>query len=441
MDDRIVYIGDQTVFIITDIQPFVKQIGSIDRITEIIYHQTDTDIIDQKLFAFLREHDHEVALIINIAQGEITPVTHFKHRIFKKMRRIELIQVFYMLKSRIFVSYIQHIGGGPQNRTSKTYMTTYREVIVIRQYRYLPVHEGIFYITVMKVLYVVNPISGGKDKSYFVNNINDYCYTYGIDYEFFYTSGQDDADKIRRRVTAYHPDRVFSIGGDGTFRDICTATKGMNIPVAYIPMGSANGMREDLPAGESPWESFEMLMATYFTKPLDIIRINGMDCMHVADVGLNAQLVKAYDQDKNRGILTYAKYLFGAVRAQETYRFRFTVDGKEYEKKGSMLAIANGTRYGSGLTFNTKGNPFDNQFEIIVIGRINLGAVVRAGWTKFFNEMNYDNYFSVSGRRAEIDISRVTTLQVDGEVGGRFDHLDIEMEEAKVPVLICRTPH
>ena len=87
-----------------------------------------------------------------------------------------------------------------------------------------------------------------------------------------------------------------------------------------------------------------------------------------------------------------------------------------------------------------KGNPFDNRFEVIVIGRINLGAVVRAGWTKFFNEMKYDNYFCVSGRRASVDISRVTTLQVDGEVGGRFNHLEVEMEEEKVPVLFCRTP-
>ena len=54
--------------------------------------------------------------------------------------------------------------------------------------------------------------------------------------------------------------------------------------------------------------------------------------------------------------------------------------------------------------------------------------------------MKYDNYFCVSGRKASVDISRVTTLQVDGEVGGRFNHLEIEMEEEKVPVLFCRTP-
>ena len=292
----------------------------------------------------------------------------------------------------------------------------------------------------MKVLYAVNPISGGKDKSYFVNNTNDYCCTYGLDYEFFYTSGQNDIEKIRRRTAAFRPDRVFSIGGDGTFRTICSAIKGMGIPVAYIPLGSANGMREDLPSGDSPWESFEMLMATYYTRQLDVITINGQDCIHVADVGINAQLVKAYDQDKNRGILTYAKYLFGAVRAQERYRFHITVDGVKYEKKGCMLAIANGTRYGSGLTFNLKGNPFDDKFEIIVVGRINLGTLIRAGWSKFYDEVRYENYSSISGREAQISISRQTTLQIDGEIGGRFDTLDIRMSSEKVPVLICRTP-
>ena len=32
------------------------------------------------------------------------------------------------------------------------------------------------------------------------------------------------------------------------------------------------------------------------------------------------------------------------------------------------------------------------------------------------------------------------SLEQDGEVGGRFNHLEIEMEEEKVPVLFCRTP-
>ena len=292
----------------------------------------------------------------------------------------------------------------------------------------------------MKVLYVVNPISGGKDKSYFVNNINDYCYTYGINYDFFYTTGKNDIENIRQKTISFLPDRIFSIGGDGTFRIICSAVKGMGIPVAYIPLGSANGLMEDMPSGDSPWDCFEMLMATYYTRNLDIININGIDCLHVADVGVNAQLVKAYDQDKSRGILTYAKYLFSAVRAQERYRFDIIADGVHYRKKGCMLAIANGTKYGTGMSFNPKGNPFDDHFEIIVIGHINLATLIRAGWSSFYDQVKYDDFFSISVKEAKIGISRQTTLQVDGEVGGRFDTLNVQMLSEKVPVLLCRTP-
>ena len=292
----------------------------------------------------------------------------------------------------------------------------------------------------MKVLYIVNPISGGKDKVYFVNNIHDYCYTYGIEYDFFYTTGGDDVPLIRQKAIDYRPDRIFSIGGDGTFRVICSAVKGMGIPVGYIPIGSANGMGRDMPAGDGPWECFEMLMSTYYTRPMDIIDINGIDCTHVADVGVNAQLVKAYDQDKGRGILTYAKYLFGAVRAQERYRFDITIDGAKYHRKGCMLAIANGTCYGTGISFNPKGSPFDDVFDIIVIDRINLNLIVRMGWASFYDQMKNTDTFKVSGRNAQISISRVTTLQVDGEIGGHFDSLTVKMQDEKVPVLMCRAP-
>lgn len=292
----------------------------------------------------------------------------------------------------------------------------------------------------MKVLYIVNPISGGKDKSYFVNNINDYCYTYGIEHDFFYTTGVEDVKKIHERVLERQPDRIFSIGGDGTFRIVCSAVKNMNIPVAYIPLGSANGLVKDMPSGDSPWECFEMMMSTHYTRPMDIIDINGLSCLHVADVGVNAQLVKAYEQDKGRGMLTYAKYLWGAVRAQERYRFDITLDGERYHRKGCMLIIANGTSYGSGLKFNAKGNPFDGIFDIIVIKRINLPTLMHAGMPSLYDVDNNDDAFMLSGREATIGISRVTTLQVDGEVGGRFDTLEVKMSDEKVPVLMCRPP-
>lgn len=292
----------------------------------------------------------------------------------------------------------------------------------------------------MKILCVVNPVSGDKDKRFFVNNIKEYCRTYGIECVIYYTSRGTDADYIGKMIRAIHFDKVISVGGDGTMRLLAGILKGSGIPLGYVPFGSANGLKEDIRTGSSPWQSFENVMKTYLSVPLDVIEVNGHDCIHVADVGINAQIVKAYDKDNGRGLFTYAKYLMGALSTQEKYKFVIRTGGKEYSREGCMLAIANGTKYGTGLRFNAKGNPFDGQFEILVVKNISIMTLLRAGWATTYKEItsDSDNYFIVSTREADIRISRVTTLQVDGEVTGRFDSLHVKMLDDKVAILIPR---
>ena len=50
----------------------------------------------------------------------------------------------------------------------------------------------------MKLLLVVNPISGGKSKDIFIKNAESYCYKYNIQYEYFKTTGENDVEKLRK---------------------------------------------------------------------------------------------------------------------------------------------------------------------------------------------------------------------------------------------------
>lgn len=68
----------------------------------------------------------------------------------------------------------------------------------------------------MKLLYVVNPISGGESKDQFIANAETFCKKYGFLWKYFHTTGQDDIIKLKTEVEAYLPDRVVSIDGDGT---------------------------------------------------------------------------------------------------------------------------------------------------------------------------------------------------------------------------------
>ena len=52
----------------------------------------------------------------------------------------------------------------------------------------------------MKLLMVVNPISGGKDKETFISAVEELCPKYGIHWEYFHTSGiNDEAECLQLR--------------------------------------------------------------------------------------------------------------------------------------------------------------------------------------------------------------------------------------------------
>ena len=68
----------------------------------------------------------------------------------------------------------------------------------------------------MKILFVINPISGGVDKEPFIREAKSKCEKYGIQYHLFKTTGKDDEKHLEDILVEFRPDKVASVGGDGT---------------------------------------------------------------------------------------------------------------------------------------------------------------------------------------------------------------------------------
>ena len=88
----------------------------------------------------------------------------------------------------------------------------------------------------MKIMFVVNPISGGVDKEPFLKSATAFCKKYGIDYHIFKTTGKNDDQEMKKELLEYDPDKVASVGGDGT--TLFTATNLMGTsPIARMQDG------------------------------------------------------------------------------------------------------------------------------------------------------------------------------------------------------------
>ena len=289
----------------------------------------------------------------------------------------------------------------------------------------------------MKILFVVNPISGGVNKEPFIKNAKSLCEKYGIDYRFFKTTGKEDSKHLEEVLSDYQPDKIASVGGDGTTLFTATVLLNSSIPMGIVPLGSANGMATELFVNPVPVEALKDIIMSEVVAGLDMLVVNDeFYTMHIGDVGINASIIEAYSKDKNRGMATYAKYFIEEMKQLKPFNFSISANGETVENSGLMVGICNARKYGTGVPLNLSGNPMDGKFEIVVVQNIDAQSLIKAGLSKF-DEKFHDsqNGIVISTDEAEINFDQSRLLQLDGEVIGKFSKLNIKILKGAVKLI------
>lgn len=272
----------------------------------------------------------------------------------------------------------------------------------------------------MKVLAVINPISGGVDKKPFFDHFKNELSIFGIEYEKYTTTGKDDDEQLKELIKTYKPDRIASIGGDGT--SIFTATTLLNsdIPFGIIPLGSANGMAKELGVDPDPNTALSDFLKSNLYCSLDLIHVNDKHyCMHLGDVGINANIVNDFSKEESRGMTSYAKHFIDRIINREFMEFHIEADGRIYEQTGFMAAIANSRKYGTGVVLNYHGNPTDGRFEVVVLTELDSKTLLSVGLSRFNEELaKVSSVLVYSCKEAKIRLNRSHMLQLDGELIG-----------------------
>jgi len=292
----------------------------------------------------------------------------------------------------------------------------------------------------MKLFFIVNPISGGVDKEPFLKKAKKLCDFYGIEFMIFKTTGKNDEDEVLRSIEEFKPDKIASVGGDGTTLFSATALLNSSYPMGIIPLGSANGMAKELFVNPTPIEALKDIIMSEIIEGLDMVLIDNKHyTMHIGDVGINASIVDAYEKDKNRGMATYAKYFMEELNKLKP--FKVTVKTKDTTVTANvfMAAICNARKYGTGVLLNDRGNLMDGKFEIVLVEKINISSLLKAGLSAFKDEF-FDSQSSqvISTNKAEIIFEEPRLLQLDGEVIGYYKNIKVEVLESAVKFITHR---
>jgi diacylglycerol kinase family enzyme len=286
----------------------------------------------------------------------------------------------------------------------------------------------------MKLLFVVNPISGGVNKEPFLKEAKALCKKYGIEYHIFKTTGNHDEEELKKILPEVLPDKVVSVGGDGTTLFTSLVLMETGYPMGIIPLGSANGMATELNVNSKPLEALKDIIMSERIEGLDVLKVNDeYYSVHIGDVGLNARVVEAYEKDPDRGMLTYAKYFIDELKRLKPFPVEVRANGLAYFEKVFMVGICNARKFGTGVPLNVVGNPMDGQFEIVMITRIDGPSLIRAGLASL-DESFLDNQSGkvITTEKAEIVFEEPRLLQLDGEVIGKFQEITVEVIKGAV---------
>lgn len=285
-----------------------------------------------------------------------------------------------------------------------------------------------------KVLMIVNPISGDRDKAEMVSIAKEFSEARNYEFQIYETTGDDDINAIHDLCIAENPERIIIAGGDGTVKMVAEALENHDVILGIIPAGSANGLSVDLNLPASIEENLEIAFADKFMDT-DMVCINDKKSLHLSDLGLNAQLVKNYENSNTRGMIGYALQAINTLSEQEEpFNAVIKANNQTVETTARMIVIANSQKYGTGVTINPTGVMNDGKFEIVILKNLDLvvfGKIITGNMP-----LDSEDVEIISTDKATITTNVPVSFQIDGEFIGMEKELDIYILPGQMKVAI-----
>ncbi|QIL39754.1 diacylglycerol kinase family lipid kinase [Pedobacter sp. HDW13] len=284
----------------------------------------------------------------------------------------------------------------------------------------------------MKLLFIINPGSGSHDI-----NLKEVISTYfkekTTETDLFELPKDCSLQKIKQKINSSQADRVVAVGGDGTLKLVAECLLNTGTPIGIIPAGSANGMAKELGVPTEVEQALAIVEEGRQQK-IHVVKLNNEICIHLSDLGFNAYLVKKFDTLPQRGMWGYAKATWHALWNHSRMDVQLKLKNETITSKAAMVAIANATRYGSGLKINPDGKLDDELFEVVLVKDYSYLEILKIWITKLpFNPKKIEVFQTAA---VKISSKHKAHFQVDGEYIGRVNTVEANIIPAAITVIL-----
>jgi diacylglycerol kinase (ATP) len=265
------------------------------------------------------------------------------------------------------------------------------------------------------ILFIINPISGGKQKRNIPSLIDTHLDKTKFNANFSFSEYPGHAAEIASEATNKNFDIVVAVGGDGTINEIAAMVMQQNKILGILPFGSGNGLARYLKIPMNTTRAIQVINSLNIMK-MDTATFNGKPYFNMAGMGFDAHISSIFAGNKTRGLSGYIKLGLKEMVNYKPETYTITVDGRTYTRTAFVVSIANSSQYGNNTYISPEASVTDGLLDVCIVKSFPLIKLPKLAYVMLRGITQRSDMVEII-RGKDIHISRVqeAAIHIDGE--------------------------
>ena len=279
----------------------------------------------------------------------------------------------------------------------------------------------------LKIVFIVNPISGTSDKSHIINLIPEYMDSSRFSWTIRKTEHKGHAAEFVKEAIKDKTDVVVAVGGDGTVNEVARSLIHTNTALGIIPCGSGNGLARHLYIPMSPEGALQVLSDCHIEE-LDYGVIDQVPFFCTCGVGFDAFISDRFAKSNRRGLLTYIENTLKEGLKYKPDTYEITIDGERQVYKAFLIACANASQYGNNVYIAPHASMSDGLMDVTLMEPFTMLEAPQIA-IQLFNKTITTNSRIRSFRCQHLHIKRSSpgVIHFDGDPKEAGEELDVRL--------------
>lgn len=286
------------------------------------------------------------------------------------------------------------------------------------------------------ILFVVNHQAGPQNID-ITSIIKEYHQNYHseVEVKYLFPEWEDFSQQLDVAISEYNVDTIVACGGDGTVKSVAEYIYNKKIKMGILPCGSSNGLAKNLNIPTDYYAALDIIFNSKNVLPVSAITVNDELSIHLADAGINANIVKRFERFGVRGVWGYIRAGIMVLRDFDDFVINISPNGNNIRTyKACMVVIANANMYGTGFVINHLGSLTDELFEIVIIKRLSLKGFIKMALNNWIPDP--DLIHVIQNSSVEMESTSPLNLQVDGQYIGKYKKIQAKVLPVRIPIII-----